>query len=58
MAAVPAGVSEWGGTAQGETLGETEIETKGEREGQSKGEERREEASGAEVSAIVGSRGG
>lgn len=27
MAAVPAGVSEWGGTAQKETLGETETET-------------------------------
>lgn len=27
MAALPAGVSEWGGTAQGETQGETETET-------------------------------
>lgn len=37
MAALPAGVSEWGGTAWGETLGETEIETEGGREGQCRG---------------------
>ena len=47
MAAVPAGVSERGGTAQGETLGETEIAMEGGREGhpgggQSESEEGRE----------------
>lgn len=56
MAAVPAGVSEWGGTA-GERRWETGIETEGGREGRpagrwpDSGEERREEAWGAEVSA-------
>lgn len=54
MAALPAGVSEWGGTAQGETLGETEIETEGRREGQrGGGQSNSKEALGDEVSAIV-----
>lgn len=58
MAALPAGVSERGGTAQGETLGETETETKGGREGQRGGgwshSEEGRGGLGAEVSAIVG----
>lgn len=55
MAALPAGVSEWGGTAQGETLGETETETKGRREGQRGGaRSQSKEALGAEVPAILG----
>lgn len=37
MAAVPAGVSEQGGTAQREILGETEIEADGGREGHPRG---------------------
>lgn len=58
MAAVPAGVSERGGTARGETLGETEIAMEGGREGHpgdGQSESGREgKASGAEVSTIVG----
>lgn len=54
MAALPAGVSEWGGTAQGETLGETEIETEETREGQQGGGQSDSKgALGDEVSAIV-----
>lgn len=62
MAAIPAGVSEWGGTAPGETVGETETETEteGGREGQQGGgQSDREEGRGgpgAEVSAVVGRR--
>lgn len=58
MAAIPAGVSEWGGTAQGETLRETETETQGGREGQQGGGQSDSEEGrgglGAEVSATVG----
>ena len=60
MAALPAGVSERGGTAQGETLGETETETEGGREGQRGGGQSDSEEGrgglGAEVSAMVGRR--
>lgn len=61
MAALPAGVSEWGGTAQKETLGETETETEteGGREGRPGGGRagvRRE--SKTEMSAMGGHRGG
>lgn len=60
MAALPAGVSEWGGTVQGETLGETEIDTEGGREGQWGGGQSNSEEGrgglGAEVSAILGRR--